>query len=128
MVTPTPADDGAAIAFGQRILALLDTGSFTTSYKYAVLLALLDAVLESTDADGRPPTVLHARTIGRRVLELYWPQARDFTPAASRGSTRWPPPPRCTRQRRRSGRCPATVVASTSTVGAGAGLCARMPQ
>jgi hypothetical protein len=73
------AADGAAIAFGQRILALLDTGSFTASYKYAVLLAVLDAVLEGTDEHGRPPTVLRGRDIGRRVLELYWPQARPFT-------------------------------------------------
>ena len=72
----TANDDGEAIAFGQRILELLDTGSFTASYKYAVLLALLDAVLEGTDDHGRPPTVLHGRDIGRRVLELYWPQAR----------------------------------------------------
>jgi 5-methylcytosine-specific restriction endonuclease McrA len=75
----TANDDGAAIAFGQRILALLDTGSFTASYKYAVLLAVLDAVLEGTDEHGRPPTMLHGRDIGRRVLELYWPQARPFT-------------------------------------------------
>ena len=75
----TSTDDGAAIAFGQRILALLDTGSFTASYKYAVLLALLDAVLEGTGNHGRQPTVLHGRDIGRRVLELYWPQARPFT-------------------------------------------------
>ena len=75
----TANDDGAAIAFGQRILALLDTGSFTASYKYSVLLALLDAVFEGTDDQGRPPTVLHGRAIGRRVVELYWRQARPFT-------------------------------------------------
>ena len=33
-------DERGAIAFGQRLLALLDTGSFTTSYKYALLLAI----------------------------------------------------------------------------------------
>ena len=79
MSIPTSDKDAAAIAFGQRILALLDTGSFTASYKYAVLLALIDAVLEGTDARGHPPTVLHGRDIGRRVLVLYWRQARPFT-------------------------------------------------
>ena len=79
MSVPTSNKDAAAIAFGQRILALLDTGSFTASYKYAVLLALIDAVLEGTDDRGHPPTVLRGRDIGRRVLELYWRQARPFT-------------------------------------------------
>lgn len=80
MEAPTANGDDA-ITFGHRVLALLDTGSFTTSYKYAVLLAVLDAVLEGTDDHGRPPTVLRGRDIGRRVLELYWPQARPFTEA-----------------------------------------------
>ena len=69
----------ASIAFGPRVLALLETGSFTASYKYAVLLALIDAVLENADEHGRPPVVVHGRDIGRRVLALYWPQARDYT-------------------------------------------------
>lgn len=76
---PTAGGSDASIAFGQRVLSLLETGSFTASYKYAVLLALLDAVLEATDEHGRAPTVLHGRDIGRRVLELYWPQATPFT-------------------------------------------------
>lgn len=71
--------DAPAVDFGQRMLALLDTGSFTASYKYAVLLTIMDAVLEGTDELGRPPAVLHGRDIGRRVLRLYWPQTRPFT-------------------------------------------------
>lgn len=69
------------IAFGQRVLALLETGNFTASYKYAVLLALIDAVLEGVDARGDAPAVLHGRDIGRRVLALYGPQTRPFTAA-----------------------------------------------
>lgn len=88
MVAVRRSDDGAAIDFGQRILSLLDTGSFTASYKYAVLLALLDAVLEGTDGQGRPPTVLRGRDIARRVLELYWPQARPFTDAGPLAQSR----------------------------------------
>lgn len=71
-------EERGAIAFGQRLLALLDTGSFTTSYKYALLLAILDATLEGTDAAGRPPQALHATDLGRRVFATYWTQARPF--------------------------------------------------
>lgn len=70
--------DGDSIAFGQKVLTLLDTGSFTTSYKFALLLAIIDATLEGTDAAGRAPDVLHARDLGRRVFERYWDQARPF--------------------------------------------------
>lgn len=67
--------------FGQRLLSLLDTGSFTTSYKYATLLALIDEVLATVGADGAPPTHVSGRAIGRRVLALYWPQSRPFSEA-----------------------------------------------
>lgn len=70
---------GSSLAFGEKLLALLDTGSFTTSYKYALLLAILDATLEGTAPDGSAPDVLHARDLGRRVFELYWQQARPFS-------------------------------------------------
>lgn len=75
------AATGDAIAFGEKLLALLDTGSFTTSYKYAVLLALVDEVLENSGVDGAPPRVVHGRAIGRRVFDLYWSQARPFSEA-----------------------------------------------
>lgn len=69
----------SAIEFGQRLLSLLDTASFTASYKYATLLALIDEVLASVDEHGRPPAAVHGRAVGRRVLALYWPQARPFS-------------------------------------------------
>ncbi|MCC5948224.1 MAG: hypothetical protein JJT89_07180 [Nitriliruptoraceae bacterium] len=69
----------SAIAFGEKLLALLGTGSFTTSYKYALLLAMLDAVVEETHPDGTPPEHLSGRDLGRRVFALYWRQARPYT-------------------------------------------------
>lgn len=62
-----------AISFGEKILAMLDQGSFTATYKYAVLLALVDACLEETDQQGRPPAAIHPRVLAARVIELYWP-------------------------------------------------------
>ena len=72
-------DHGSPLAFGEKLLALLDTGSFTTTYKYALLLSLLEAAVEGTDADGRAPTTLSGRDLGRRIFELYWRQARPFS-------------------------------------------------
>jgi 5-methylcytosine-specific restriction endonuclease McrA len=70
---------GDHISFGEKLLSLLDTGSFTTSYKYALLLSLLDATLEGTAPGGGPPATLSGRDLGRRVFELYWRQARPFS-------------------------------------------------
>ncbi|HSK23802.1 MAG TPA: HNH endonuclease signature motif containing protein [Egicoccus sp.] len=71
-------EDPGGIAFAEKLLSLLDTGSFTTSYKYALLLSLIDATLEGTAADGSPPAVLRGRDLGRRVFARYWHQARPF--------------------------------------------------
>lgn len=67
-----------SIAFAENLLAILDRGSFTSTYKYAVLLALLDLSLEATQRDGAPPTSVTTRQLAEQVLELYWPQAVPF--------------------------------------------------
>jgi hypothetical protein len=77
-MTPDLASERDAIAFGEKVLALLEQGAFTATYKYAVLLALIDACLEHTDGNGAAPTELHPRHLRRRVVELYWPHTRPF--------------------------------------------------
>src|SRR5689334_4510119 len=82
-----PVDDHASeaqVAFAERLLALLDEGSFATTYKYALLLALIDCCLEHADASGRPPASLSPRQLAERVLSLYWPHAAEF-PGAPNG-------------------------------------------
>lgn len=71
-----PADD--PFAFAEKLLAILDRGSFTSTYKYAVLLGLLDLALEATARDGAPPTSVTTRQLAEKVVELYWPHTRDF--------------------------------------------------
>ena len=71
------------LAFAQLLLNLLDEGRRTATYKLAVLLALIDCAAAGTDAAGRAREVIATRDLARRVLELYWPQVRDY-PAASR--------------------------------------------
>jgi hypothetical protein len=45
-------------AFGEKLLNLLDEGSFTATYKYAVLLGLIDLCMEHSSSDGSAPTAV----------------------------------------------------------------------
>ncbi len=58
----------------EQVLAILDHGSFTATYKHAVLLALVDLCKETCSEGGAPPQVLTTRKLAEKVLELYWPQ------------------------------------------------------
>jgi hypothetical protein len=68
--------------FCQRLLSLFDEGRFTATYKYAVLIGLLDTLAERVDRRGRAPEVVHTRDLAEAVLELYWPHTRRFPYAA----------------------------------------------
>ena len=65
--------------FLERLLQVLAQGGFSSTYKYAVLLGLIDLCLEA----GQPPTSVTTAQLARRVVELYWPQVRSF-PALQR--------------------------------------------
>lgn len=73
-----PDADRGTIAFGERLLTLLDLGSFTATYKYAVLLALIDLCLEQSDGAGGAPTVLTTRQLAHKTVELYWGHTIPF--------------------------------------------------
>lgn len=64
--------------FAERLLAVIDEGRRTATYKLATLLALMDCCAEQTTRDGRAPTEISTRAIARRVALLYWPQLRPF--------------------------------------------------
>jgi hypothetical protein len=66
-----------AAAFGERILLLLDKGRFTTTYKYAVLLALIDLCLEQGSAFGGASSFT-TQQLAQKVVELYWPQTAPY--------------------------------------------------
>lgn len=66
---------GAAQVFLERMLQLLARGSFSSTYKYAVLLGLIDLCVEH----GSPPQILTVDQLARRVIALYWPHARAFS-------------------------------------------------
>ena len=48
MSTPLGRDP---FAFGEKLLSLLDEGAFTATYKYAVLLGLIDLCMEHSSFD-----------------------------------------------------------------------------
>ncbi len=73
-----PGQDSGSIAFAEKLLGLIDYGSYTATYKYAVLLGLIDLCLEYSDRSGAAPTVLTTRQLAEKVTEFYWPQTVAF--------------------------------------------------
>lgn len=66
------------LGVGERIIALLDEGLFTATYKYAVLLGLLDLSLELGAEVGDGALTLTTRQLAAKVLASYWPQVRPL--------------------------------------------------
>jgi hypothetical protein len=77
---PTPTEQ---VEFLRNLQRLLDEGSFTASYKFALLRALADLALLKGDDDGGSLT-LTTREIAEKFVELYWRQVAPF-PALSQG-------------------------------------------
>jgi HNH endonuclease len=71
---PTPEDQIRFIANIERILA---EGSFVATYKYALLIALVDLAIERGD-DSNSELELPVDAIARRFIEIYWQQAAPY--------------------------------------------------
>lgn len=81
------ADSPAEAALGQhlesgeliqRVLSLLDDGRRAATYKPALLLALVELCLER--ADGSGSLTLPLSDVADRVMALYWPHSRPYSP------------------------------------------------
>jgi len=70
--------DRGALALAEKLLNLLGEGSFTATYKYAVILGLMDLCLEYSSRAGAAPTSVTTRQLAEKVLELYWPHTLPF--------------------------------------------------
>jgi len=64
--------------FAERLLAVIDEGRRTATYKLALLLALIDCCITDSSETGAAPVVLTTRQIADRVAALYWPQVVRF--------------------------------------------------
>lgn len=61
------------LALGEKVLALLEESARTTTYKPALLLALIDRAQEYAGQESIP-----VRARAERVVELYWPETLAY--------------------------------------------------
>jgi hypothetical protein len=78
--------DRDAIALAERVLAILEEGSFSSTYKYALFIAILDLCIEKTEASGAPPSSLTTRELAIKVVELCW---NHVAPYGTHGTLRF---------------------------------------
>lgn len=69
------------IEVAEYVVHLLEEGNFSSTYKQAVLLGLIDLCRIQSDEHGHPPTCVTTRQLADRVIELYWPQTRTHSHA-----------------------------------------------
>ncbi len=69
-----PTTPSRLVEIVEQVVAILDHGSFTSTYKQAVLLALVDLCKELTGPGGGLPQTVTTRQLAQKVVELYWPQ------------------------------------------------------
>ena len=70
--------ESEALALAEKVLAILELGSFSATYKYALFTAILDLCIEKTSSGGVPPSAITTAELARKVVELYWPQAIPY--------------------------------------------------
>jgi len=76
---PPTADPG----FVEKLLTLLDQSQFTATYKFAVLLGLLDLCMEHATERGFAPGSVTTRQLADKVVALYWPQTAPWSTGAA---------------------------------------------
>jgi len=82
-VTRSGDGDRGALALAERIFVMLDQGAFTATYKYAVLLALLDLCLETTSLKGEAPSSFTTRQLAAKMIQLYWAHTLPYASGRS---------------------------------------------
>lgn len=79
-----PADP---LLLGQRVVAILETGLRTATYKLATLTALVDHCIEHLPKHPADMLRVPIPDLAHRVLEIYWRQVRPFDGHELRQST-----------------------------------------
>ena len=75
------------LLLGQRVVAILETGPRTATYKLATLMALIDHCIEHLPDNPRDTLLVPIPDLAHRVLEIYWRQVRPFEGQELRQST-----------------------------------------
>jgi hypothetical protein len=81
-----PPGDAEQLAFLGNIQRILDEGQFVATYKFALLLALVEIAVERGDDSGAP-VAIHLDAIAEKFLELYWDHTRPFASHVLRQNT-----------------------------------------
>lgn len=66
------------LELGQRIVAVLEMGRRTATYKLATLMALVDHCVENYPQDPSAPLTVSIADLAERVIELYWRQVEPL--------------------------------------------------
>ena len=75
------------LALGQRVVAILQTGRRTATYKLATLMALMDLCVEHLPDAPQASLVAPINELAERVLEIYSQQVLPFEGVELRQST-----------------------------------------
>ncbi|KUI09920.1 HNH endonuclease [Mycolicibacterium acapulense] len=75
------------LLLGQRVVAILETGLRTATYKLATLMALIEHCIENLPAQPADALIVPLPELARRVLDIYWQQTRPFDGHELRQST-----------------------------------------
>ena len=75
------------LLLGQRVVAILETGLRTATYKLATLMALVEHCIENLPQRPEDTLQVPLPELAHRVLEIYWRQVRPFDGHELRQST-----------------------------------------
>ncbi len=78
---------GDPLLLGQRVVAILETGLRTATYKLATLMALIEHCIENLPPQPDDPLAVPIPDLAHRVLSIYWQQVRPFDGHELRQST-----------------------------------------
>jgi hypothetical protein len=66
------------LLLGQRVVAILETGQRTATYKLALLMALIEHCIENLPERTDDVLPVSIEALAHRVLAIYWRQVRSF--------------------------------------------------
>ena len=72
-----PPDDRGQLDFLQHVQRIFDEGEFVATYKFALLIALVELAIERGDDTGAP-LELDLHSIAEKFIEQYWPHAAPY--------------------------------------------------
>jgi hypothetical protein len=79
--------DNVPLLLGQRVVAILETGLRTATYKLATLMALIEHCIENLPEQPDDTLRVPLPALAHRVLEIYWQQVQLFDGNELRQST-----------------------------------------